>query len=197
MPADPSGQEPTRTLRAVPPQQRPLRTRRTARVLLIDRAERVLLFSDRDPGVSGVTWWITPGGGIEAGESDVVAAIREVHEETGLLLDATALIGPLAARRVRHGYSDVVINQHDTFFAAYVDAFEVDTSGHTQEEKITMTASRWWSRDELATTTATIWPAQLGQLRDAAGEFEDSARTMAQLPDADESTVSPDLGWAR
>lgn len=203
MPADVPNElpkeEPTRTLRVVPPAERPLRKRRTARVLLIDRAKRVLLFSDRDPGVEGVTWWITPGGGIEAGETETSAAVREVAEETGLRLDPDTLVGPIATRRVWHGYTDVVIDQHDTFFAAHVDAFEVDTCGHTAEEKITMTANRWWSREELLSTDKTVWPTELVQLLDSATDFNDSSGDSpapVTLATADESTVPPDLGGA-
>lgn len=195
---EPSEEEPTRTLRAVAPGERPLRTRRTARVLLIDPAERVLLFSDRDPGVEGLTWWITPGGGIEAGETETAAAVREVGEETGLRLDPALLVGPIATRRVWHGYSDVVIDQHDTFFAAHVDAFDVDTSGHTEQERVTMTANRWWSREDLLATDETIWPADLAQLWDCVGKFSGSTgdSEAVELPDVDESTVPPHLGWA-
>lgn len=192
-------EEPTRTLRAVPAAERPLRKRRTARVLLIDPVERVLLFADRDPGVEGVTWWITPGGGIEAEETETAAAVREVTEETGLQLDPDTIVGPIATRRVWHGYSDVVIDQHDTFFAAYVDAFEVDVSGHTAEEKITMTANRWWSRAELLSTDKTIWPTELVQLLDSAADFNNSVgdfHAPIKLTTVDESTVPPDLGWA-
>lgn len=195
-PTELPAEEPTRTLREVSPAERPLRKRRTARVLLIDPSQRVLLFSDRDPGFDGSTWWITPGGGIEPGESEISAAVREVAEETGLHLDPSALIGPIATRRVWHGYSDVVIDQHDTFFAAHVDAFDVDTSGHTEEEKITMTADRWWSREELLSTDETIWPAELVRLLDSAADFTGGGKAAAQLPDVDESTVSPDRGWA-
>lgn len=166
-------------------------------MLLIDPAQRVLLFSDRDPGIDGVTWWITPGGGIEAGESEITAAVREVAEETGLLLDPASLIGPIARRQVWHGYTDVVIDQQDTFFAAHVEAFEVDISGHTEQEQVTMTANRWWSREELVSTDETIWPVELVRLWDTVAAFTGDGEAPLQLPDVDESTVAPDLGWAR
>lgn len=188
-------QEPVRTLRAVPPEQRPLRRRSTARVLLIDPQQCVLLFSDRDPAIDGPPWWMTPGGGVDAGESDLQAAVREVQEETGLVLDPSALIGPIAARRVWHGYSDVVIDQQDKFFAAYVDAFTVDVSGHTEQEKITMTASRWWSRGELSVTNETVWPVQLLDIWDRIEAFGRGDAALWTMPDADESTVLPGLGW--
>lgn len=193
--SDPAQQEPARTLRAVPPPERPLRRRRTARVLLADSQGRVLLFADRDPAIAGSTWWMTPGGGVDDGETEIQAAVREVQEETGLVLDPAVLIGPIATRRVWHGYSDVVIDQRDTFFAAYVDVFTVDVSGHTQEERVTMTSHRWWSRAELLATTETVWPATLIPLWDSVQTFQRSDRVPIELPDVDESTVPPDLGW--
>ena len=52
--------------------------RRAVRVLLLDEADRVLLVRFHDGERS---WWCTPGGGIEPGESAVEAARRELHEE--------------------------------------------------------------------------------------------------------------------
>lgn len=49
---------------------------------------------------TGSRWWDLPKGGAEAGETPRQAALREVREETGLVLEADALqeIGLLAYR---------------------------------------------------------------------------------------------------
>jgi 8-oxo-dGTP pyrophosphatase MutT (NUDIX family) len=143
-----------------------VRVRRTARVLVVDDAGRMLLFSDSDPGIPGLRWWITPGGGAEPGESDVEAAVREVAEETGLSVDPADLRGPLARRHVRHGYTDVVVEQDEVFFGVIVPAFDIDVSGHTDEERLTMTEHRWWTRQDLEVTSETVWPASLLELWD-------------------------------
>jgi 8-oxo-dGTP pyrophosphatase MutT (NUDIX family) len=135
-------------------------------VLVVDDAGRMLLFSDSDPGIPGRRWWITPGGGVEPGESDLEAAVREVGEETGLSIEAGDLRGPLALRHVVHGYSDVVVEQDEVFFGVTTGSFDVDISGHTEEERLTMTEYRWWVRAELATTTESVWPAALLELWD-------------------------------
>jgi 8-oxo-dGTP pyrophosphatase MutT (NUDIX family) len=57
--------------------------RRAARVICLDDRERILLLSWRDP-CTGEVLWEPPGGGLERGESDLEAAQRELHEETGL-----------------------------------------------------------------------------------------------------------------
>ncbi len=155
-----------RTFRPVDPASRPVRRRRTARVLLVDDLGRILLFSDSDPGIQGLRWWITPGGGIEPGESEREGAVREILEETGHVTDTEALTGPIARRRVRHGYTDVVVDQEEVFFGLAVAAFDVDDAGHTDEERLTMTEHHWWTRAELAGTTETVWPAQLLELWD-------------------------------
>lgn len=159
--ADPTS---VRTFVPVPPEERPRRTRRTARVLLVDDRDRTLLFSDSDPGLPGRRWWMTPGGGVDPGETDVAAAVRELAEESGLRVAESDLLGPLLVRTVVHGYTDVIIEQEDVFYACWTAAFEVSDAGHTEEEKITMAEHRWWGRNELATTDEEIWPAVLPEV---------------------------------
>ena len=134
--------------------------RSTVRVLVLDQDGRILLFKDSDPGI-GASWWITPGGGIDPGETEHETVLRELEEETGLRVTADDVIGPIARRHVQHGYSDLVVEQDDAFYAVRVPAFEVDTAGHTEEELVTMLASRWWTPDEVAASDEEIWPVLL------------------------------------
>jgi len=135
-------------------------SRATVRVLVLDHEGRILLFQDSDPG-AGASWWITPGGGIDPGETEHETVLRELAEETGLQLTTGDVIGPLARRHVRHGYSDQVVEQDDAFYAVRVPAFEIDTAGHTEEEQVTILASRWWTLAEVAASDDEIWPVLL------------------------------------
>ncbi len=58
-------------------------SRPAARVVCLDAARRVLLLRWHDP-FDGAWLWEPPGGGIEAGETPLTAARRELAEETGL-----------------------------------------------------------------------------------------------------------------
>ena len=50
-----------------------------------------LLLMKREAGAFGGGGWFLPGGHVEAGERPVEAAVREVHEETGLVLEGETL----------------------------------------------------------------------------------------------------------
>lgn len=171
---------------AVDPMLRPRKQRRAARVLL--RAPgSVLLFHDSDPGLPGAHWWNTPGGGVDQGESDLAAAVREIGEETGLRVDPADVRGPVAARVVQHGYSDQITVQHEVFFVVRVKAeFEISTAGHTEGEQRTLTGYRWWPEAEISATSEIIWPANLPRLL-ALSDAEQSA--LVDLGDVEESTV--------
>lgn len=178
---------PPRTFEAVDdPAQRPRKTRSTVRVIMVDEDDRTLMFRDSDPGAPGLTWWVQPGGGVDAGETYEQTAVREVAEETGYVLDPIHLFGPIAERHVVHGYSDQVIDQDEVFYLGRVTHFELDLSGHTEEERLTLLDHRWWSRDDVARTDEVIWPHNLLDLWAAA---EDPSSWPLPLGAMEESTV--------
>lgn len=136
--------------------------RPTARVLLLDENDRVLLFRGSEPSKPKIRFWFPPGGGIEEGESAVAAARREVREETGL---TDFELGPHIWNR-QHiftfygSYQDV----RETWFFARVPHFEINTSGFTEDEAEIMQEHRWWTQAELAQTTDFLTPRSLAQL---------------------------------
>lgn len=159
--------------------QRPTKRRSAVRVLVIADDE-ILLQGDTDPGIPGSAWWVTPGGGIDAGENAVDAAVRELFEETGLRIEPDSLRGPVAQRVVRHGYSDRVLVQHELFFRIDVERFKPDPQGLTATEKQRMRGHAWFPIEALPVP---VWPEQLAELLEWRGG------TPMELGEMDESTV--------
>lgn len=138
--------------------------RPAARILLVDRAGRVLLFrfvtgDERPP------FWCTPGGALDPGEDYPAAARRELFEETGLDADP----GPEVAHRhiEFETIERVPVVADERWFRVDTDAAVIDRSGHTELERKVMLEERWFSRDEIAGWSETIYPADLLDLLEA------------------------------
>jgi 8-oxo-dGTP pyrophosphatase MutT (NUDIX family) len=127
--------------------------RATSRVLLIDADGRVLMFLQYGKHRDVAPRWITPGGGVDPGESHDQAAIREVFEETGLELESV----PTPFREEDfdpdqrwHPYDE----GHWAWYAVRVDHFEPSRAGWTDEELADVVEWRWFTADELRTEHA-------------------------------------------
>ena len=116
------------------------------------------------PDSSGFSRWITPGGGVDPGESHLEAAHRELFEETGQSL-------PINPEPVWTYEFEVSWDQadHNRGYAEYFVAFaseEFDPISDfwTPEEHIDVTASTWWSVDDLRHTDDPYEPTHLPTL---------------------------------
>jgi 8-oxo-dGTP pyrophosphatase MutT (NUDIX family) len=141
--------------------------RPTARVVVLDPAGRVLLLGARltDPAVppGDVLFWYTPGGGVEDGESVRTAAVRELAEEIGLVVEPDALEGPVWFRRHVGPFAGVDIDSRETFFVLRDVVHEVDPSGRTDLEVLGEEPHRWWSVAEIADSAEEFAPRELAR----------------------------------
>ncbi|MFD2080945.1 NUDIX hydrolase [Actinopolymorpha cephalotaxi] len=75
------------------------RIRSAVRLLVVDPLDRLLLFHANPGRGHADGFWFCPGGGVQAGESALQAATRELNEETGLHVDPDRIRGPVWTRR--------------------------------------------------------------------------------------------------
>ena len=130
--------------------------RRSARVLLLDASDRLLLVH------SGQAWF-APGGGVEEGEELADAPARELREETGLA------VAPGDLRQVAYttGRADLGWASglfRDDFFLCRIISHRVDPAGLNEFERQHYRGDRWWTYAELAASRETIYPVGLPAL---------------------------------
>ncbi len=141
--------------------------RRTgARVIVRDRDGLVLLFCGLDPYAPEVTYWFTPGGGLDPGETFEEAAARELREETGFELGRLSDV--VRFDEVEFTFEGVTYRQRQRFYAVELPisgpAVEIDLAGWTDDERRSVTRYRWWSLAELEATTDSVHPTDLAAL---------------------------------
>lgn len=115
--------------------------------LVFDDAGRLLMAHAAD-----VDLWVSPGGAIDPGESPVDAVVREVWEETNLLVEPIALCGVFGGPelQVRYANGDRV---------AYVlSVFECRLlGGELRPDGEEVLDARWVTPDELAALVVPAW----------------------------------------
>jgi 8-oxo-dGTP pyrophosphatase MutT (NUDIX family) len=160
--------------------------RTSSKLVVVDPGGRVLLLDCTDPGDPGTRWQELPGGGIEDGEDGAQAAVREVLEETGVVVPPEA-VGPLlwtqvasfTWRRQRH------VALHEGRVARLPGPPLVRPVVLTDAETGTILGQRWWTPEEVAAHPGRFFPRALPALlpRLLAGERVDEEPDDWDLPD--------------
>lgn len=160
----------------------PIRSRTSARVVLLDEDGAVLLLCGSDPaGAGGDTaaprWWFTIGGAVQVGESLDQAAVRELEEETGLEVVPGAIVGPVWRRDAVIDFNGSVIRSEEMYFVHRTERFEPSESGRSGLERTYIHGHRWCDAtmiDKLVADGETVYPRQLGELLDEANTLADA-----------------------
>lgn len=121
-----------------------------ARVVVLNEYNQVLLVK----GFVGRGWSL-PGGGIEKAETPAQAAVRELHEETGIRRNADDLTEVVVLEK-----PEVSVNYVAHIFSVQVLSSELPEMMHNTRE---LTELEWFGRDDLPEGTSEL--AHLGLAR--------------------------------
>ena len=136
-----------------------VRERTAVRAILITPEHHVLLMRIRPPG-EAACFWITPGGGIEAGETDENALRRELGEELGL---SKFELGPLVwLRRHKFIWAGQWLRQSERYHVVHVERFAPSMSDAI--EASILQEFRWWHASELADANEELVPLSLAKI---------------------------------
>ncbi len=129
--------------------------------MLFDEAGEILLIRFVVPREDGeFVFWALPGGEIEAGESEVEAAAREVREELGLTLK---IAGPVYCDSNQFLHQGEMQDNVDFLFRAECGREEPQLMGVTADEMEIMKEIRWWSAEEVEASEERIFPENLAE----------------------------------
>lgn len=157
------------------PDDLPVVERRAVRVVVLDDRDHVLLFHTHDPDHPDLgTWWELPGGGLEPDETDLDAAIRELYEESGIVVHP-AQVGPPSWRRrasFRHRQRRHVQDETVVTVRLPDPGPEIDKSRRLDYELEDYFDFRWWSISAILASADRFYPGRLPELLPAflAGE---------------------------
>ncbi len=140
--------------------------RPTSRILVLDPADRILLFfarvgysvePERRPAATG--FWALPGGGVDAGESHAAAAVRELAEETGIRTSSP--LPWIAERITSYPWKGRQYQSLERYYFHRAASDVLDDSGWQEGDKRWMSRLGWWSLDEVAATDDIVRPPGL------------------------------------
>ncbi len=157
------------------PQDLPIIERSAVRMVVLDRHRRVLLFHTHDPDHPDLgTWWELPGGGVDPGETYLDTAVRELHEETGILATADQVGAPNWRRRASFKHRQLRHLQDELVVPVRLDRTgpAVDGAHRLDYEKEDYFGFHWWPVADITSSRQRFYPGRLPDLLTAflAGE---------------------------
>jgi len=150
-------------------------------VLLLDDDGRLLLVRGHDPHDPERSFWFTPGGGLEGDEDYAHAAVRELVEETGYLLEVDELVGPVWLRTAVFDFASRPYVQFEQFFVGRLADAERRPradAAFTADEHEALDEFAWLTQEQVAHEPREVFPEVLRDSWDVFANWDGVTRDL-------------------
>lgn len=147
-----------------------MQIRKSARAIVLNKQNQIFLFRYTfDFFAEKESIWITPGGGLDEGESYEDALKRELFEELGIRLSDSV---PFVFYRtplyeLKNGET---VQSEERFYLVYCDDASFFYNGWSESEMKRMTAGKWWSAEEIMKSEETFFSEDIAEILERLSE---------------------------